>query len=457
MTSRPIAREPFTRTQSPGCEHAAKKGEPLLDRRGPARHGDAARAREVAAGEGADGDEHLHPGPGGGGADLLVVGGSAGPQLGHVAEDRHLPAVDGPLREVLERGRHGERVRVVAVVQKHAPAGERHLLAAQARELDVPRALLELAEGKAERVVGGDRGEGVRRVVSRAEAELERQRPAERLDLDPRAAVPRGEVRQGDVAAVPEASDLDVRAAEVRLQVGLARGDDRRPAGRQALDQLRLRLRDALDRPEELEVNRADTRHDADVGSRDLAQLRDLTEAPHAHLDDRDLGVLLEPAQGQREPDLVVLTSLGDHRGDVRRAEGAEDVLRRRLRRRAGDRDHLRPRAFPHGAAERGERAEGVLGDERRRRAGGERVLDERHAAADGDEEISGTGAAGIDDDAGDELGTLGPRESSGRELLDLVECERDHAAAPSRRRASRATSRSSNGIVRSRNSCPCS
>ena len=55
-----------------------------------------------------------------------------------------------------------------------------------------------------------------------------------------------------------------------------------------------------------------DARHDADVRLGDLAELGDLTEAAHAHLDDGDLRVLLEPAEREREPDLVVLASRHD-------------------------------------------------------------------------------------------------------------------------------------------------
>ncbi len=76
------------------------------------------------------------------------------------------------------------------------------------------------------------------------------------------------------------------------------------------------------------------------------------------------------------------------------RAERGEDVLRRRLRGRAGDRDDARCRAFANGAAERRERGEGVLGDERRGGPGGERVVDEVRPAADRDEEVARPGGA---------------------------------------------------------------
>ena len=155
------------------------------------------------------------------------------------------------------------------------------------------------------------------------------------------------EVGERDVAALTEAVDLDVGPRQVRLEVGLVGRDDGRPARRQRLDQLRLRLRDALDRAEELEVDGADRRDDPHVRPRDLAELGDLPEAAHAHLDDRDLGVRLELAERQRKADLVVLASLGRHGARVRPAKRGEDVLGRGLRGRARDGDDLRtaPRA----------------------------------------------------------------------------------------------------------------
>ena len=200
-----------------------------------------------------------------------------------------------------------------------------------------------------------------------------------------------------------------------------------------------------------------DARDDPDVGLGDLAELRDLAEPAHAHLDDRDLGLLVEPAERQREADLVVLAPLGDDRARVRRAEGAEDVLRGGLRGRARDRDHLRVRSLAHRPPESAERAEGVLRDEGGRGPCLERLLDEVDPAADGDEEVARLDAARVDRDPGHALRAAAPLEPAGREAFDLVEGERDHAAAPSLRSASRATSRSSNGIVRSLNSCPCS
>ena len=77
-----------------------------------------------------------------------------------------------------------------------------------------------------------------------------------------------------------------------------------------------------------------------------------------------------------------------------------------------------------------------------------------RLAAADGDEEVAGRDAARVDLDAG-HLARRRPR--AGRGPRSSASRERDQVRAPRVRSASRAASRSSNGIVRSANSCPCS
>ena len=89
------------------------------------------------------------------------------------------------------------------------PPGKRELLPAPGRELHRRRALGQPVERQAERVVGGQRGEGVLRLVARREREA-----------DPAAA-------EGDVRAVvaeldvhrPDAADLDV-VPEMRVEVG---------------------------------------------------------------------------------------------------------------------------------------------------------------------------------------------------------------------------------------------
>ncbi len=150
---------------------------------------------------------------------------------------------------------------------------------------------------------------------------------------------------------------------------------------------------------------------------------------------------------------------LGGDRAQMGSAQRGQDVLRRRLARRAGNADNPRPGSFPDGAAERRHGREGIVRHERRRGAALERRADVVGAAADGDEEIARAGATRVDLDAGDGLRARRPLEATRAQLCDLVELERDHAGAPaaSPRSASSASSRSENGTMRPACSCPCS
>ena len=67
----------------------------------------------------------------------------------------------------------------------------------------------------------------------------------------------------------------------------------------------------------------------AEVG-RANAQSRRSGRAPHRELEDAQLGVRLEAAEGQRDAELRVVARL-EATGAVRRAERSKDVLRRRL------------------------------------------------------------------------------------------------------------------------------
>jgi hypothetical protein len=173
----------------------------------------------------------------------------------------------------------------------------------------------------------------------------------------------------------------------VRLEQRLV-GHDRHAALGQRGDDLRLRLRHLLDRAEQLEVDGADARDDADVRPGDGTEFRDLAEAAHAHLADDDLRVGLDARERHRQADLVVVTALSGDRVRLRPAQRGEDVLGRRLPGRAGDADNPRRRAGAHCAAEGGESGEGVVGVEHRGRPPRERVPREVGARADGDEQV---------------------------------------------------------------------
>ena len=181
-----------------------------------------------------------------------------------------------------------------------------------------------------------------------------------------------------------EADDLEVVALDRELL-----RDDRGATGRKCGQELDLRADHSLDRPDELEMHRADVGDDADVGPGDRAELRDLAEAAHGQLDDADLGVGLEPAEGEREADLVVEARL---RGDGRSGRGAErrkDVLGRGLARRAGDADDPGSRTVTHRRTQRPQGGKGLVGDERRGRPARPRILEKLRPAADGHEQVS--------------------------------------------------------------------
>ena len=166
------------------------------------------------------------------------------------------------------------------------------------------------------------------------------------------------------------------------------------PAG-SAVDRLRVRLGDALDAAEELEVLGADVRDHDDMRAGDRAERRHLAEPAHPHLRDEHPRVGLEAADGQRQPDLVVEAALGPDRRRVRRAQRAEDVLRRRLAGRADDGDDLRVALRADERGERRERRLLIVGDERRRAARA-RLVDVLHARVERDEEIAGADLARV-------------------------------------------------------------
>ena len=224
---------------------------------------------------------------------------------------------------MLERGAHRDRVRVPRVVDQQPAAGQRQLLVAPLGERHVD-ALRDLEPERARR---RERDHRVGRKMLCAEVDVGR---AERRTQERRL-----ERFQAHVLA--DADDLDVRAAD-----GEARRHDRRPAGRQRVDQLALRANDSFEVADLLEVHGCNVRDHADVRSRERAQLRDLAEAAHRQLEDADLGVRLDAANGERHADLVVEAALRCDGPRLRGADRGEDVLRRGLAHRARDRDEAR-------------------------------------------------------------------------------------------------------------------
>ena len=211
----------------------------------------------------------------------------------------------------------------------------------------------------------------------------------------------------------------------MRREQELTGWDDRDGPGVQPDEQLGLGRGDRLDRPEELEVDRADADDHAHVGLGDLGELGDLAGAAHRHLEHEHLG------SGGRGQDLERQTDLGVEvgaRGDgaaVGREQRQQQILGRGLARRPGDADHLSAELAPPGGGEAVHGPERVVGGDQRAghgapgglgvlgrrqhppRAGGERLRREPAAvvvlALEAYEQRSGAGLARVDDRA---LGT---------------------------------------------------
>ena len=177
------------------------------------------------------------------------------------------------------------------------PSGQLELLAPQAGEAHLAGALGERLRVDAERMRGADRRERVGEVVGLREVELELARCGSHRQLDaqpcpsrsstcerahvraPRRPRPR---RAGDRCGSANGANVSVRTSLRRCgrSASSAAGTTQaRVLAAQLGDQLRLRLGDALDRSDQLQVHRADVRDHADVGRRDLRQLADLAHA----------------------------------------------------------------------------------------------------------------------------------------------------------------------------------
>ena len=101
-------------------------------------------------------------------------------------------------------------------------------------------------------------------------------------------------------------------------------------------------------------------------------------------------------------------------------ADRREDILRRRLPHRAGDRDDARGRAVADRARERGERGVRIAREEHRRRRHARTRACRSRRRADRDEEIAFLDAPGVDLDAGDLVGPGRSREFAGSEAGEM-------------------------------------
>ena len=352
--SRPTPREAFTSTASPartslGTSVAACAASATTCD-SPANASAVARLRSPTA------TSSVHAARGRVRADLGVEARLLRPELEHVAEHRDAARLAGGRGEVVEGRAHGHRVGVVAVVDDGDTALQAPALAAPSAERDRHRA----AWSDPDRACGGDRREQVPAQVLLLEVELQPDPLAARVDRDVAFRRLRDE---RDVAAGAEHDGREVVAA-VWIEQRLVRRDHGGAVRGQVGDQLRLGGRDRLDRAEQLEVRRADVDDHADVGLGDVRQLGDLAGAAHAHLQHERLGALRCGEQLQRQPDLRVEVAAADERPAMRRQQRGEDVLRRGLAGRAGDRDRLGAERAAPCAGERLERGERVVGGE---------------------------------------------------------------------------------------------
>ena len=108
-----------------------------------------------------------------------------------------------------------------------------------------------------------------------------------------------------------EATDRDVRAAEVGLELRCVGRDDCDAPRGQCRDRLGVGARHVSTRPDQLEVLVADRRHEADVGPRDSAELADLSDPSHPHLGQSTRVSLSSRQTRERQADLVVVARFG--------------------------------------------------------------------------------------------------------------------------------------------------
>ena len=261
--------------------------------------------------------------------------------------------------------------------------------------------------------------------------------------------------------------------------------------GRCVLENLRLGVGDRVRRGEEPEVRVADVGPHADVRLGDADQRADFAGVIHAQLDDRDVRLVPQLEQRERQADVVVEIPLVPEHAVPRAQELRRHFLRRGLAGAAGDRhDSARRRrrrtsratscsatvvsvdADEHRAVRRAIAAarltsSGQRVDQHSRRAACERVGDELVAveplAANGDEEVARGQRPRVDRDAArssspDSPCTISPA-GRGRHVA-RGQRDRFHALRhprPGRRRRparSCATSTSSNGSTRSPITC---
>jgi len=284
--------------------------------------------------------------------------------------------------------------------------------------------------------------------VAPGEAEVERAPVAERIDEDVGGVAAR--LRQDEVHVGLRSAERDhtaAKAGHVSIEEWFrVRDHSRAPA--QLIDELGLGGGHVVHGAHELQVYRRDVGDHADIGQGDARELTDLPVATHRHLDDDDLGALLDVEERQRDADLVVQVGRGGHGARHGPEESGEDVFCGRLAGAAGDGHdldagapaHLRaqtlqrrqPIVDDHSRGAGGQAGRGRGADHHRRRAGRQGLRGVGVAvvlvAAKPHEQLTARQAARVAADGADDGLWVAALEASATGRGDLHECQRQHA-----------------------------
>ncbi len=212
-------------------------------------------------------------------------------QFEHVRQHGHMAAIAGA--QVCQRGAHRRRIGVVAVLDERATARQGVLDTAHRRSLQVHHGT---------RCGWGSQRDGHGRGGGHV------------------AALPNLHVsqiqRNGRFVAEPHHPAVIGQRINMGSEGRVVVGHHRNTTGCECLEDFRLGGRDRLDRAQQLQMHGTDTGDDGHVRRRERREFRDLPGATHAHLDDRNLGVLGQPQDAERHAHLgvaIARRTLGAH------------------------------------------------------------------------------------------------------------------------------------------------
>ena len=239
-------------------------------------------------------------------------------------------------------------IRVVGVVDDRCAARCRGHLHPHPRHRGGRHGVERLVEVDADDAGNRDPGGGVGDHVRTGHGELGGAAPPRRVDAEPRT----GQAVELDgadahVAGDAERDHVSTGSGAHRRDTFVVGVEHGRPVGRQRFDQLTLGPSDAVDPADQFGVGVTDDGDHPDVRSGDLAELADVAEAAHAHLEDQHLGVVGGVQDRDRQSLFVVEAALVGGRAPARAAGCGHQVLGRRLADAAGDPDDPRVESGP--------------------------------------------------------------------------------------------------------------